>query len=96
IVTRPILTAIVAITMEMVEDFESLLDTLSGIQGKFLMSSYPSGVLERYSQKHGWYTRTLEQSVSVANGTGKPGKKKIEVLTGNYDLGNPRAALKLF
>ncbi|HEA30363.1 MAG TPA: DNA adenine methylase [Leeuwenhoekiella sp.] len=78
------------------EDFESLLDTLSGIQGKFLMSSYPSGVLERYSQKHGWYTRTLEQSVSVANGTGKPGKKKIEVLTGNYDLGNPRAALKLF
>jgi len=78
------------------EDFESLLKLLSTIEGKFLMSSYPSAILEGYSKEHGWCTRTLEQSVSVANGTGKPGKKKIEVLTGNYDLGNPGRALMLF
>lgn len=44
----------------------------------------------------GWKTRNIEQSVSVANGTGKPGKKKIEVLTANYDLSNPKAGLMLF
>ncbi len=78
------------------DDFENLLKTLSKLEGKFLMSSYPSDVLKEYSLKHGWKTRNIEQSVSVANGTGKPGKKKIEVLTANYDLSNPKAGLMLF
>lgn len=78
------------------EDFEMLLKTLSCIDGKFLMSSYPSDILKQYTDKHGWYCRKLEQSVSVSNNTGKPQKKKIEVLTANYDLSNPREDLKLF
>src|SRR5690606_30808198 len=64
-----------------IEDFEMLLKTLSGIKGKFLMSSYPSEILKKYSKENGWYTKTIEQTVSVANSTGKPGKKKIEVMT---------------
>ncbi len=68
------------------EDFENLLKTLSLINGKFLMSSYPSEILKKYSKNHNWYTKSIEQSVSVANGTGKPAKKKIEMLTANYDL----------
>lgn len=78
------------------DDFENLLKTLSRIEGKFLLSSYPSDVLADYTKKHGWNVKTLEQSVSVANGTGKPGKKKIEVLTANYDLSNPKDGLTLF
>jgi len=78
------------------DDFENLLKTLSRIEGKFLLSSYPSDVLARYTKDHNWYVKTLEQSVSVANGTGKPGKKKIEVLTANYDLSNPSDGLTLF
>ena len=78
------------------EDFENLLKTLQNVQGKFLMSSYPSDILQEYTDTNGWHTMKLEQSVSVANGTGKPGKKKIEVLTANYDLSNPRDDLKLF
>ncbi len=78
------------------DDFENLLKTLQGIQGKFLMSSYPSDILKQYSDANRWHTMQLEQSVSVANGTGRPGKKKIEVLTANYDLSNPRDDLKLF
>lgn len=78
------------------DDFENLLKTLSRIEGKFLLSSYPSDVLADYTKEHGWYVKTLEQSVSVANGTGKPGKKKIEVLTANYDLSNPKDGLTLF
>lgn len=79
-----------------IEDFESLLKLLSGIEGKFLLSSYPSDILNEYTESNGWVTKQLEQSVSVANGTGKPGKKKIEVLTANYDLSNPKEGLRLF
>lgn len=79
-----------------IEDFESLLKLLSGIDGKFLLSSYPSDILNDYISSNGWVTKQLEQSVSVANGTGKPGKKKIEVLTANYDLSNPKEGLMLF
>lgn len=79
-----------------IEDFEMLLKTLSEVDGKFLLSSYPSSILEEYTKTNNWDVYKLEQSVSVANGTGKPGKKKIEVLTANYDLRNPRADLKLF
>lgn len=79
-----------------IEDFEMLLKTLSEVEGKFLLSSYPSPILEKYTKQFGWNTKKLEQSVSVANGTGKPAKKKIEVLTANYDLNNPKHHLKLF
>jgi len=79
-----------------IDDFEELLKTLSSLQGKFLMSSYPSDILTKYSKENGWYTRKVEQSVSVANGTGGSGKKKIEVLTANYDLSNPNSNLTLF
>jgi DNA adenine methylase len=78
------------------DDFESLLKLLSEIEGKFLMSSYPSDILKEYTRTNGWCTRQIEQKVSVANGTGKPGKKKIEVLTANYDLSNPKAFKTLF
>lgn len=79
-----------------IDDFEELLKTLSSLKGKFLMSSYPSDILTKYSKQNGWYTRKVEQTVSVANGTGGAGKKKIEVLTANYDLSNPSSSLTLF
>ncbi|MHC5309141.1 DNA adenine methylase [Myroides sp. LJL116] len=77
-------------------DFVSLLETLKRAEGKFLMSSYPSEVLKKYTKDCGWYTMSIEQRVSVANTTSKPGKKKIEVLTANYDLSNPKDSLTLF
>jgi DNA adenine methylase len=78
------------------EDFEQLLKLLSEVKGKFLMSSYPSDLLSQYTAANGWHTRMLEQTVSVANGTGNGGKKKIEVLTANYDLSNPNGDFTLF
>lgn len=78
------------------DDFESLLKTLCRVEGKFLMSSYPSDILAEYTKSNKWYTIEIEQKVSVANGTGKPGKKKIEVMTANYDLSNPHEDLVLF
>lgn len=67
------------------QDFENLLKLLSTIKGKFLLSSYPSELLTRYTKEYNWNTWQVEQSVSVSNNSGK-GKKKIEVLTANYPI----------
>lgn len=77
-------------------DFGDLLRTLQSIDGKFMMSSYPSDILGDYTKENGWFAMKVEQTVSVANGTGGTGKKKVEVITANYDLNNPREELTLF
>lgn len=59
--------------------------TLSNIEGKFLLSSYPSEILQKYSKLNNWHTVKIEQNVSVS----KKGKRKIEVLTANYPIVNP-------
>ncbi|MBV6478707.1 MAG: hypothetical protein HGGPFJEG_01464 [Ignavibacteria bacterium] len=63
------------------DNFEDLLKTLSGIKGKFLMSSYDSDILKKYTGKHKWQQRKIEMNLSMSLG-----KKKIEVLTSNYNL----------
>lgn len=68
------------------DDFENLLKLLSKIDGKFLLSSYPSPILKQYTKEFGWSNQTLDFKVSVANNHGKPGKSKTEVLTSNYPL----------
>lgn len=67
------------------EDFKRLLETLSGIEGKFLLSSYPSKILSRFQREHGWGHKTFEQGVSVAAKSGYQ-KRKWEVLTANYPI----------
>ncbi len=64
------------------QDFERLLQQLSQIKGKFLLSSYPSQILENYRTQFSWKQQTKEQAVSVNKGYG--GRKKIEVMTWNY------------
>lgn len=65
------------------EDFENLLKTLSEIEGKFLLSSYPSDILKSFTKRFGWQTRKVEQKVSVGNNRRTTPKTKIEVLTSN-------------
>jgi DNA adenine methylase len=68
-----------------VEDFEALLKMLSNLQGKFLLSSYPSDVLRQYTKVNGWRTRVFEQGVSINAKSGYL-KRKWEVLTANYSI----------
>ena len=68
------------------QDFENLLKLLSKLEGKFLLSSYPSPILKEYTKDHGWHTETFDFTVSIANNYGRPGKPKTEVLTSNYPL----------
>lgn len=68
------------------QDFTNLLESLSKIQGKFLLSSYPSKVLSKFTKDHSWHQKELQMTVSVANNSTKPRKAKTEVLTANYDI----------
>lgn len=67
------------------EDFERLLCVLNAIQGKFLLSSYPSPILMKYAKQFGWSQWSLETGVSVNNRSGYL-KRKVEVLTANYPI----------
>ena len=64
------------------EDFTQLLETLSKIEGKFLLSSYPSEILEKFTSDKGWFTIKKEMNIDAA----KSSRKKIEVLTANYKI----------
>ena len=63
------------------------LTALENMQGKFLLSSYPSKILDEFIKRNGWYTREFEKTLSASNGaTLKKRRKKIEVLTANYSI----------
>jgi DNA adenine methylase len=66
------------------QDFENLLQVLSEIKGKFILSSYPSEILEKYIKKHKWFSKRIE-GIQVSVSLGKR-KMKTEVLTGNYPI----------
>ena len=59
-------------------DFTRLLDVLSGIEGRFMLSSYPSEILSEYTTRNNWHTISIEMERSAAGG------RKTEVLTMNY------------
>lgn len=63
--------------------FMALLEMLSKIKGKFLLSSYPSEILMKYAKKHKWKMFSVEQNIAVTKLTSR---KKTEVLTGNYEI----------
>lgn len=63
--------------------FLQLLDSLSEVKGKFLLSSYPSEDLDRYVKKNGWQQITVEKPITV---TYKTKKYKTECLTFNYEI----------
>jgi len=68
-----------------IEDFEALLIRLSRIEGKFLLSSYPSAILKQYTKAHNWQSKSIEQLVSV-NAKGGYQKRKEEVFTANFAM----------
>jgi DNA adenine methylase len=69
-------------------DYQRLLDTLSRTKGKFLLSSFPSEILDGYIKKYGWHTKQFSKTLSARKVI--PGKsrdvRKTEVLTANYPL----------
>jgi DNA adenine methylase len=66
-------------------DFRALLSVLSGIEGRFLLSSYPSKLLDEFSLDKGWSKISMVMPLSMAAKTAK-GIKKTEVLVANFAI----------
>jgi DNA adenine methylase len=62
--------------------YKSLLDRLSKVKGKFLLSSYPNPILSSYIKKNKWKVKQIKKSVAVTKHTDK---HKIEMMVFNYD-----------
>jgi len=69
-------------------DFERLLETLSKLKGRFLLSSYPSDILAEFTRNNGWATESVTKKVAVSK---KVNKSKVEVLTANYPISLDRS-----
>ena len=69
------------------EHFRRDLDALSKVKGKFLLSSYPSEILDEYVAKNGWYSVSVDKALSAGNGSASPTRRrKTEMLTTNYPI----------
>lgn len=66
------------------DDYTRLLETLSKVKGKFLLSSYPSDVLDEFVKKNGWYQHVIIKKIVCSKGLRD--KDKQEVFTANYDI----------
>ena len=49
-------------------DYRKLLERLSIIQGKFLLSSYPSDLLKDFVRKNKWYTKDFDKPLTAKKG----------------------------
>lgn len=68
-------------------DYTDLLESLSRVKGKFLLSSYPSEILEAHIKKNGWHSKKFNKPLSAKKGAaGKSRGRKTEVLTANYPI----------
>ncbi len=68
------------------QDFDNLLEELSKIEGKFLLSSFRNKALNEAVKKFGWYQIELKMQKSMTAKTGR-NMNKIEVFTTNYPIG---------
>ena len=75
------------------ENFKTLLETLKGIKGKFLLSSYPEELLMVYRKECGWASKDIVQQLMVHNKR-EEAKFKTECITYNFE--NPNNQISLF
>jgi DNA adenine methylase len=66
------------------EDFDSLLNTLEAVDGRFLLSSYPNESLRDFTERDGRHTFELKMASTMTNGS--TNQKKVEVLTATIRL----------
>jgi DNA adenine methylase len=65
-------------------DFDALLNTLAGIKGKFLLSSYPNKNLTKSVKRNVWYQLDVPMNNSAATSSAGHLILKTEILTANY------------
>ncbi len=69
------------------DDFIRDLTVLSQVKGKFLLSNYPSKILDIFVKEYGWYVKTFNQPLSASHKSQSgTSKRKTEVLVANYPI----------
>lgn len=68
------------------KDFEQLLKTCQNLVGKFMLTTFPSAILEKYRKRNKWYQFQIKMPSSAKTGNNLTGNEgmKIEVITMNY------------
>lgn len=64
------------------DEFKLLLCVLEKIEGKFLLSSYNSEILDEFVKRNKWHQKFITKSIVACKGDRS--KTKTEVLTANY------------
>lgn len=65
------------------EDFRQLLEILSAVKGKFILSHFSCKILEDYAKANSWNMKLIEYNSMIPALVHKP-RRKIEVLVYNY------------
>lgn len=69
------------------EHFIRDLEVLANIKGKFLLSNFPSPVLDEFIKKYNRYVKTFDKPLSAShNGKNWKSRRKTEVLVANYPI----------
>lgn len=66
------------------EEYEVLLQQLSNLKGRFILSCFSSELLDSYIRQNNWNCKEIEMSMSMGNLSNR--KKKKELLVYNYEL----------
>lgn len=62
--------------------YKEHLSIIEKIEGKFLLSSYPSEILTEFAKRNNWQQIEVKRVMSMSRNR----KVKTEVLTANYDI----------
>lgn len=68
------------------QDFKRLLDELSQIKGKFILSNFDSDILNEYCRSQGWHKKVIERKSMIPAMIHKP-RRKFEILVWNFETG---------
>lgn len=63
------------------EDFLKLLETLSGVKGKFMLTMFPHSAIQEYANRFGWKIHKIERTISASKTSRR---RQEEWITTNY------------
>ena len=71
------------------QNMESLLKLLEEVEGKFMLTMFPMGMIEEYAVKNGWIIHRIDRTISASKTSRR---KQEEWMVCNYDAPHGRQA----
>ena len=70
------------------DNMQALLDLLSQIEGKFMLTMYPDDMIRKYANDNSWIIHKIERVVSASNSVTTKRRKQEEWMVVNYHIEN--------